>query len=428
MDWQYWVCRPISSMQVWVQEVGLLLLLLLLILWQISDRPYLAWCTVLIMVAIIIRAVAKDISQANISIPGHTPRSPRCTSDRREVSMESIPTMETSAAHFHIHDMSTRKQYRSDGSTSVPFDTEVASGRAFFIHRRLEEDDAAISDKHALYFMDKRRNWELRFQCTPKKAIRACELRIGCAPFERQPISWVQAAVQRSVLGFAGTTLGNGVYNSPGDDPETAEVDEIEIPVSSIPVCESDQYIAPGGLIPSLTEHQAFSQRGILKTSSPSAYRKELTTLILEAGETYTFSFWGPARFFHLIKWEISGIPIASGRSLDDLNGPPPLMLMLFVLRRDEQRPDDLRHLPSRMDELLKTAGYSSNNPPTDAVLRLLEASPKGSAITTGASGNMRQTSVSSDRGSARFVANCGCWGGLMALTGPRRRLRTISH
>merc|ERR1711972_740989 len=59
---------------------------------------------------------------------------------------------------------------------------------------------------------------------------------------------------------------------------------------------------------------------------------------------------------------------MGKGVSMDNLNGPPPVVFGMYVLRPSENR--DERHLESRKDYLLRLATWSSLTPPTPGVLQ----------------------------------------------------------
>jgi hypothetical protein len=267
--------------------------------------------------------------------------------------------------HVAIADLSGAGLTTSNPLASQAFDSDIASGHYVFIHRPLDEGAAeAGADAHARYFSGKQRLWEVRFQCTFKQKVKASTLRIGSAPYERIPLGARQVAVQRMALKMAGPMLG-GFYNSPGDAPDGGIDGELECPVTSIPICEVDQHIftMPGETPPDMLDDAVFPSLGELKSSEASAYRKQMNERIFEAGETHTFAYWGPSKAVDLIKWQIAGVPMLRGMSLDTLNGPPPLVLAVYVLKPGDGH--EARHLESRKSVVWHVAGWSSNYAPT---------------------------------------------------------------
>lgn len=268
------------------------------------------------------------------------------------------------------------------------------------------------------YFHDKKRNWEFRFQCTFKKATRACDLRVSCSPFERLPISATQASMQRLMLKIAGQSLGS-FYNSPGDDPQSCE-GEAEHPVTSVALCESDQHIAhsAGEELPSLADCRAFSQLGRLKVHGAAEYRKALNSLTFQAGETHAFAFWGPARFFNLVEWRTcsSTWPPVPSLSLDALNGPPPLILSVYHLTPNTSGGGETRHVESRMQFLTRAAGWSSQYPPSAEWMQRLTKGSTNSKVSAdilpqeGRSGLQQRRSTKSSE-ELSHSADAGCCG-----------------
>lgn len=179
-------------------------------------------------------------------------------------------------------------------------------------------------------------------------------------------------------LKMAGPMLG-GFYNSPGDDPTAGIEGELERPVTSVPICEADQHIMtlPGEAPPGLFDN-GFPELGQKKSIDGKAFRTAMSEMIFEAGETHTFAYWGPSQAVDLIKWQLVGLPMLRGTSLDILNGPPPVLVTAYVLKPGHEQ--ETRHLESRKDVLWQVAGWSSNYRPTPERLQELEVSARGKA------------------------------------------------
>lgn len=372
MDLQYWFGRPMSKMHGWFQEVGLLLLLLLLFLWQLSDRPVLAWCTCIAFLGLITKAVVRDLRRHEadshpVASNGQVPNT-IITADLDDTSQD----IDLGDPRFMSINMATGQRSTSNSPIPTSFDSEVAHGHLVCFHRPSEDNPG---DPDGQYFKGKKRNWELRFQCTFKVAVRASDMRIGAAAFERAKIGAMQASLQRAVLKLAGPTLGNSLYNSPGDDPETCE-GECEHPVTSVSMCECDQYIAysRGEELPNLWDHGTFSKSGSLKVHDARAYRKAMSAVTFQPGEVHTFAFWAPSRFFNLIDWRLVGIPFLGRPSLEVINGPPPVLLSLYTLT-PEDGAGETRHVDSRRSVIIKTACWSSLFPPSSEWMEKIQAS-----------------------------------------------------
>jgi hypothetical protein len=294
----------------------------------------------------------------------------------KELRVSDATSKQLLAPHVVIADLNGGGLTTSNSSAPQAFDSEVASGCYCFLHRPLDEDEED-GGSHARYFSGKRRLWEIRFQCTFKQTIKASSLRIGSAPYERLPLGARQVAVQRMALKMAGPMLG-GFYNSPGDDPEAINSEEVELerPITSIPIQEVDQHVVtlPGEMPPNLFDLK-FASFGKLKSADSWAYRKQLAGKTFKAGETHTFAYWGPSKAADLIKWQIAFCPLLRGTSLDALNGPPPLELAVYVLKPAYGNNEhETRHLESRKDILWSVAGWSSNYAPTPERLEQIYA------------------------------------------------------
>jgi len=279
--------------------------------------------------------------------------------------------------------MATGGMARSNGSEAMFFDSEVASVHVVLLHRPMgphpaeprhgAEPHPAAFDSHA-YFEGKKRLWEVRIQCTFKKAMPPHSMRIATQPFERQPLGQAGVQLHRWLVKMAGPAM-RGIHHSPGDDPRGRAESDVEQPMVSIPLVECDQYIpeAPPSLVDA-----SFPKLGLTKARDPQAFRRNMAQVTFEAGETHTFGFWGPSRAVDLLGWQVASIPMFQGVSLDTVNGKPPLYLTVYSLSPGEER--DRRHLPSRMQVLLKAAVWSSLYPPSPRRMDELRslASPEG--------------------------------------------------
>jgi len=298
--------------------------------------------------------------------------------------VEETPKQED-YAEVKVLDMATGRMTSSNPSAPMCFDSEVASGVYLFLHRRWELGSDAADAEHGAdahqsksYFHGKRRLWEVRFQCCFKQRVSASSLRIGCSPYVRRKLGPTQVAAHRLMIMVMGPTL-RGMYNSPGDDPKGRAESDVEKPVTSITIAEADQYIAPShGEPPDLLD-EAFPSLGTLKVRDPVKHKRHLREIVFEAGETHTFGFWAPSRAFDLARWRVdASIPFVGGLSLDALNGPPPLLLSVYVLKPGCGR--EKRHLQSRKVVVWEVAGWSNQYPPAPEHIRSLKETAEGVA------------------------------------------------
>lgn len=280
-------------------------------------------------------------------------------------------TQSVGSAHVQIMDMASGIKTTSNPSTPATFSNDIATGCYLLLHRPIEDAVREGGDPHAEYFRDKKRNWEIRFQCCFHKPVKASSLKLGSAPYVRKEVGAAQLMAHRWLLNVAGPSL-KGLYNSPGDDPRGRAPHDVEQPVTSIPICEVDQYhvTLPGEVCPNLLD-QNFPQLGWLKSKDPVGHRKRIDECTFNVGETHTFAFWGPSRFFNLIRWQIEGVPMFDGCSVNMVNGPPPLYLTVYCLKPSVKQ--EKRHLESRIDVVWRVAGWSSQNPPTPEHQRRLQ-------------------------------------------------------
>jgi len=283
------------------------------------------------------------------------------------------------SAEVVMMDMASGQLARSNPSAPSHFDSEVASGSFVFLHRPNQAEPAPADAGHpdpcaaghvrpGEYFSGKRRNWEVRFKVVFKKRVPVSTLRVSTSPFERKPVGPVQVAVQRWVVGILGQ-LAQGLYNSAGDDPRGRPPSDVEEPITSFPLAEVDQYIAPssGSSIDLMCE--SFSSTGVLKVHDPARLRSHLRELVFEAGETHMFAFWAPSRFFNIARWRLA-MPLLSGKSIDSLNGPAPIFISCYVLKPGPA--GESRHIQSRKETLIRIAVWPGQNPlPAERFKRL---------------------------------------------------------
>mmetsp|Transcript_44133 Transcript_44133/g.89080 ORF Transcript_44133/g.89080 Transcript_44133/m.89080 type:complete len:424 (-) Transcript_44133:412-1683(-) len=344
------------------------------------------WECIAAIILLLVAVLAACVSLARCSGSGSRPAHPGIV----ETDAKVVGTPVCAAtAEVKIMDMQTGRMTRSNPSSPMCFDTEIASGSYLLKHRRWpSEEDSSEGDQGGVddadeYFRGKKRLWEVRFQCTFKVRVAASSLRIGSSPFQRMPVGGKQVAAQRWLTTFMSNGL-RGMYNSPGDDPSGRHPDDVEPPVTSVPLTEVDQYVPPpegGGAAPDLLD-PSFPSHGIIKATDSAAMKKHLRNAVFEPGEIHTFAFWAPSRAFDLARWRIAkNVPFAGGSSLDALNGPPPMFLSIYLLKPGQGR--ERRHLKSRVTMVWQVAGWSSKFPPTpERMKRLREMATGSTAIT----------------------------------------------
>lgn len=287
----------------------------------------------------------------------------------------------TRAPHVQIMDMMSGRMARSNPAAPTFFDSDVASGCFVFLHRPLEADIAA--DPHGEYFQGKVRLWEVRVQLRFKRKVEATSLRVGTSPLERIPVGVKQVALHRSFIKLMGSAL-QGFYNSPGDDPKGRNPADVEPPITSIPIWASDQHVPtiPGTAQPDLLD-PAFPSLGFRKTTDRAGFKESLQHRVFQPGEVHTFALWGPSRLVNVITWQVVGLPLWSDFSLDVMNGPPPMVLSMFLLGPPIVKAngvEDTRHLPARTTTVVKVCGWPSLRPLAPQLLRKLREGTSRSA------------------------------------------------
>mmetsp|Transcript_31417 Transcript_31417/g.73354 ORF Transcript_31417/g.73354 Transcript_31417/m.73354 type:complete len:475 (+) Transcript_31417:139-1563(+) len=330
-----------------------------------------------------------------------TPQVAAATSNYQLPSSDTVPGGGfPPEAHVRFMDFNTGRLGYSNQPDPATFDSEVGSGTYVLLHRPISPSDPdalrlplkalcspAVNTNTPLhqrkwhldnYFWGKRRTWEVRFQIKFKRRVPASTLRFGTQPAERLPLTAAQTNFHKMVLSLAAPVVGD-FYNTPGDDPAGRTWEDTERPITSVCVCEADQYACamPWEVPPGICDPD-FPEYGMRKKADPVAYKKMIRNRIFEAGETHTFAFWGPAWFTDVIRWKMVKMPILRGLSLDLLNGTPPLVLTLYIKR---SKPGETRHLDHLMEIVWRAGGWPSMYELSEErKKRLLAIGPKNSS------------------------------------------------
>lgn len=333
---------------------------------------------------------------------------------RRECQIGKAAGPSDDGPHVQILDMLTGSQTTSNPTEPTQVSTDFADASFLLLHKP-EQDGHQAAD----YFHGKKRLWEMRLQFTFKVPLAASQIRMSCAPYERQKVGSAQVIMHRTLIGLVCKAL-SGLYNTPGDDPTGREDGDVERPETSVPFLEVDQYIEPSaGKHPSLMD-PAFPTFGALKVTSPAKFRADLASRTFLPGETHTFAVWGPSFAVSLARWEFRTLPFFHGRSLDLGNGPPPICMTIYHLL--PARGDDARHLEWRKQVFMRVAGWSSENPPTpERLLRLRPISKE--SPTQDESDNKLQLSTGREEKFSARTSSC-CSGGICQFASSVRRGR----
>eukprot|EP00913_Durusdinium_trenchii_P024263 g22780.t1 len=217
------------------------------------------------------------------------------------------------------------------------------SGQFLVLHRPTHDSrlDASGAYRYGDHFAGKKRLWELRFRFHFK-------------------------LMDLSVAGMR-QVVGDRLYHTLGDESGDGER---ERPAILLPLWAFDQFIetAEGETPPDLTDPN-LPAYGHKRVGQIREYKRMIDGLDLRPGPTFTFCFWGVSRFCDVMLWQASGIPIFTPIDLNLYCGKPPLNLVLYTLKGDEE---DKRHLQSRKTYYFRCCFWSSlKRPDKDVVMKL---------------------------------------------------------
>jgi hypothetical protein len=264
----------------------------------------------------------------------------------------------------------------SNPEEPAPFETELCSG-CYMIGNPLtsSKPEASGGWNYGEYFNGKKRLWEFRMQMKLKSPAPAGELFFGIEMEEYVPMNAATKAAVNVINASINKAVGGGTHQSPGDDPLTVE-GEIERPHCVFPFWAWDQIIVtPEGEDPPSIDDADFPNMGIKRSQGMRFYASEVAEITknFRPGPTYTFSFWGCARFVDVINWELVGVPIVTPMDFDKLCGRPPVHVVVYTLLPPSNADRaDRRHLDSRRITWFDMATWSSNARPTRRRLEAL--------------------------------------------------------
>lgn len=257
----------------------------------------------------------------------------------------------------------------SNSTEAFTFDNENCSGQFLVLHRPTHDSrlDASGAYRYGDHFAGKKRLWELRFRFHFKRRVSLSDLFFGAELEEYVPVN---AATKRVMdLSVAGMrqVVGDRLYHTLGDESGDGER---ERPAILLPLWAFDQFIetAEGETPPDLTDPN-LPAYGHKRVGQIREYKRMIDGLDLRPGPTFTFCFWGVSRFCDVMLWQASGIPIFTPIDLNLYCGKPPLNLVLYTLKGDEE---DKRHLQSRKTYYFRCCFWSSlKRPDKDVVMKL---------------------------------------------------------
>merc|ERR1712187_1003099 len=165
--------------------------------------------------------------------------------------------------------------------------------------------------------------------------------------------------------------VGNDLYPSVGDEPKATDGPQ-EKPVFAMPLWAFDQFIVTpeGEDAPKVTDPR-FSELGLSRADNRAAFIKEMSSLDLKSGPTYTFAFWGISQFLDVINWEVGGVVLFTKINFNQFCGRPPVHVVMYSIH-DADDAKETRHLESRKRYFFDLKFWSSKCTPTPQRLQQL--------------------------------------------------------
>jgi len=216
------------------------------------------------------------------------------------------------------------------------------------------------------YFAGKSRIWELRIQIQFKsKPDPDWDMFFGVELEDYVPLSMATRQAQKVMVAAVNQAIG-GLYQSPGTDPHkvTAGQDH-ERPCCVLPLLAFDQFVesSENEQPPNLGDPD-FPVLGNRRYRRVAEYSKEIRALQnrFSVGPTYTFAFWGTARFLDVMNWTVIGIPAVTPMDFNRFAGRPPVHVAVYALKPSEE--GERRHLQARKQYVFRAAIWSSTRRP----------------------------------------------------------------
>merc|ERR1719410_2493075 len=166
---------------------------------------------------------------------------------------------------------------------------------------------------------------------------------------------------QKLIIAAVNQAVG-GLYQSPGTDPRKVTAgEECERPCCVLPLWAFDQFVetSENEQPPNLGDPD-FPSMGKKRYRRIAEYSREIHDLKnrFTVGPTYTFAFWGTARFLDVMNWSLIGIPAVTPMDFNRFAGRPPVYAVIYALKPSQN--GDSRHLTVRRDYVFRTAVWSS--------------------------------------------------------------------
>jgi len=264
--------------------------------------------------------------------------------------------------------------YRANELEPKVWENEYAKLKVVALHRPTHNPAAETNGEYpyAWHFNGRKRLWEVRIQAIFKQKPEY-EIMFGIQQDEYTPVSKFGSMTLKMLNSMCTSVVGDGIYTSPGEDPETTE-GEAEPTTFAMPLWACDQLIVSKtceepDLTGDLNDHGMKRANGIRDYCKH--VEKELSNI--SPNKTYTFCVWGISQFLDCVHWQI--VKCVPGRqpSFDVIGGSVPMNIVCYEIRKDKFEHDDKRHLVSRRKYIFSMVMWSAFKPPTSDILKKLK-------------------------------------------------------
>jgi len=270
--------------------------------------------------------------------------------------------------HFELVVDSSTSLHFSNPHEPYTWENDLVQGSYFVFHAPTSDANSRGPNgmDYRDYFSGKSRIWELRLQFKFKRQPHPdWDMFFGVELEDYVPLSMATKQAQRFIIAGVNQAVG-GLYQSPGTDPSKMTAgDPKEQPCCVVPLWAFDQFVVtPENEQPPNLGDPEFPSFGNKRYRRVSEYAKEIRALKEEmtVGPTYTFGFWGTARFLDVMNWTVIGIPAVTPLDFNRFAGRPPVFATFYALKPSKE--GEHRHLENRKEYIFRAAIWSSTRRP----------------------------------------------------------------
>lgn len=261
----------------------------------------------------------------------------------------------------------THRLMVANAATPEAWENEICKGKYLFLHKPTHDEKLLKSRDYpyADHFAGRKRVWENRWQISFKEALTS-DVYFGMVMEEYVTMNFAAQGALRFLTAQLRQILRGALYHSCGDNPKEKS-GELEKPCFIIPLWAFDQFIVtPEGQKPPDLTDPNFAEMGALRSKGIRDFKKEIESLEIRPGPTYTFSFYGISRLLDVVKWQIVGIPGVTPLDFNMFCGQPPAYIAMYTLTNsDGEEHAEKRHLESRKKHIFHVGFWSSAKRPT---------------------------------------------------------------